>query len=195
MKKGRWHMNNKYCLFIILLLGAVIIAGGAGATRPAGGDKAYLPLNEGVKDLSFLSADEVEILETVNKTRRAGPAAGSLGPLKISRGLSFASKERAEELARPNKPVISKEEGRSRLFERVRKFGKWNGTVAEIDSYGYYGNAVVTELIKDSSLAKQQPRSYIVDANFTVMGVGCTPAGYPAPICVITFASEFEETR
>ncbi len=186
-------MDNKYCLFIVLLLGAAIIAGCASSTRPVGGETAYLPLNEGVRILSFLSPGEIEILETVNKTRGASTAAGELKPLKISKGLSFASKERAEELARPNRPLITKEEGRNRLFERVRKFGKWSGAVAEIDSYGYYGSAVVTELMKDSSLAKQQPRSYIVDANFTVMGVGCAPAGYPPPICVITFVSEFEE--
>jgi len=123
----------------------------------------------------------------------AGTAAGRLQPLKTSMGLSFAAKERAEELASSKKPDITKEEERNRLFERVRKFGTWSGTVSEIASHGYSGSAVVTELMK-SSAAGQEPRPYFMDAIFTVMGVGCTSAGHPAPICVITLASEFNES-
>jgi uncharacterized protein YkwD len=184
-------MSNKYCLFIILFLGAVIIAGCATATRPIGGETAYLPLNEGVTDLSFLSSSEVEILEAVNKTR----GEGSLQPLKTSLGLSFAAKERAEELARSNNPDITKEEELNRIFQRVQKFGTLKGSVAEIASHGYSGGAVVAELMKNSSATGQQPQPYFMDAKFTVMGVGCSSAGHPAPICVITLASEFKETR
>jgi len=193
MKTRGWHVNNTYRLWVILFLGALTIAGCANVTPPIGGKTAGLPLNEGVGDLSFLSSSEVEILETINKTRGTGTAAASLVPLKTSKGLSFASRERAEELARSNRPVITKDQERNRLFERVRKFGTWSGTVAEVASYGYSGSAVVTELMK-SSAAGQQPQPYFMDAIFTVMGVGCTSAGYPAPICVITFASEFNES-
>lgn len=188
-------MRHKYCLFTILFLGVITIAGLAAATDPIGGETAYLPLNEGVGNLSFLSSSEVEILETVNKTRRADAAVGSLQPVKISMGLSFASKERAEELARSNKPNTTKKEERRRLFKRVRKFGTWKGGVAEVASHGYSGSAVVTELMKDGSATGQQSRPYFMDANYTVMGVGCTSAGHPAPICVITLASEFKEKQ
>lgn len=188
-------MRNKYFLCIILFLGAVAIAGCATAARPIGGETAYLPLNEGIKDLSFLSSSEVEILEDVNKTRGAGTAAGRLQPLKTSMGLSSAAKERAEELARSKNPDLTKEEERNRLFERVRKFGTWKGSVAEVASHGYHAGAVVAELMKNSSATGQQPQPYFMDANFTVMGVGCTSAGHPAPICVITLASEFNEAR
>ena len=96
-------MKNKYCLFIIIFLGFIALDGCAAAISPIVAKTLYLPLNEGVKDLSFLSPSEVEILETVNKTRMAG-AANTLQPLKISKGLSFAAKERAEELDRSKKP-------------------------------------------------------------------------------------------
>ena len=169
-------MKNKYCLFIIVFLGFIAIAGCATTTSPTGVETVYLPLNEGVKDLSFLSQSEVEILETVNKTRMAG-AANTLQPLKISKGLSFASKERAEELDRSNNPGLTEEEDRNRLFERVRKFGTWNGSVAEIASHKYPVSAVVPELMKNSSATGQQPQPYFMDANFTVVGVGCTSSG------------------
>lgn len=180
---------------MILFLGAITIAGCAAATPSIGGETAYLPLNEGVRDLSFLSSSERELLEAVNKTRGVGGAPGSLQPLKTSMGLSFAAKERAEELARSNNPDITKEEERNRLFQRVRKFGTWKGGVAEIASHGYSGSAVVAELMKNSSLTVQQPQPHFMDASFTVMGVGCLSAGHPAPICVIMLASEFNEPR
>jgi hypothetical protein len=47
-------MKNKYYLFIIVFLGFITIEGCAAATRPIVGETAYLPLNEGVRDLSFL---------------------------------------------------------------------------------------------------------------------------------------------
>ncbi len=188
-------MKNKYCLFIIVFLGFIAIEGCAAATRPIVGETVYLPLNEGVRDLSFLSPSEVEILEAVNKTRGTSAAAGSLQPLKTSRGLSFAAKERAEELARSKKPGLTEEEERNRLFERVRKFGTWKGSVAEMASHGYPAGAVVAELMKNSSATGQQPQPYFMDTTFTVMGVGCTSAGTPGPICVITLASEFNEAR
>jgi uncharacterized protein YkwD len=187
-------MKNKYCLFIIVFLGFIAIAGCATATSPTGGETVYLPLNDGVKGLSFLSPSEAEILETVNKTRMAG-AANTLQPLKISKGLSFAAKERAEELDRSKSPSRTEEEDRNRLFERVRKFGTWKGSVAEIASHKYPVSAVVPELMKPSSATGQQPQPYFMDANFTVVGVGCTSAGTPGPICVITLASEFNEAR
>jgi uncharacterized protein YkwD len=188
-------MSNKYCLCIILFLGAVIIAGYAAAASPIGDKTAYLPLNEGVRNLSFLSSSEIEILEAVNKARRAGAAAGTLQPLKTSMGLSSAAKERAEELARSKKPDLTKEEEHTRLFERVRKFGIWKGSVAEVDSHGYPADVAIAELMKNSSATGQQPQPYFMDANYMVMGVGCTSAGDPAPICVIMLASEFSEAR
>ncbi len=188
-------MNKKYCLFIILFMGAMAAAGCAISTGPVGIETSRLPLNEGVKDLSFLSADEVDILETINQVRGAHTDARRLQPLKASRGLSFASKERAGELARMNRPAPTKEEGRSLLFERVRKFGAFKGSVAEIASYGFYGGSAVTEIMRKDSTVNERPPLYFMDDKFTVMGVGCVWAGFPPPICVITFASEFEEAR
>lgn len=188
-------MKNKYCLFIIIFLGFITLDGCAAATSPIVAKTLYLPLNEGVKDLSFLSPSEVEILEAVNKTRESGGGAGSLQPLKTSRGLSFAAKERAEELARSNNSVHTEEEERNHLFERVRKFGIWKGSVAEIASHKYPVSAVVPELMKNSSATGQQPQPYFMDTTFTVMGVGCTTAGTLGPICVITLASEFNEAQ
>ena len=184
-------MKNQYCLFIIVFLGFIVLNGCAAATSPIVGKTVYLPLNERVKDLSFLSSGEVEILAAVNRTRETGGGAGSLQPLKTSRGLSFAAKERAEELARSNNPGRTEEEERNRLFERVRKFGIRKGSVAEIASHKYPVSAVVPELMKNSSATGQQSQPYFMDTTFTVIGVGCTSTGTPGPICVITLTRNF----
>ena len=186
-------MSRKYCLFIILFLVAITIAGCAVVTRPIAGETTY---QTPFKDLSFLSPGEAEVLEAINRARGVGVAADSFQPVKASRGLSFAATERAEELARSEKPNLTEEQERDRLFERVRKFGTFKGGVAEITSQGYPAGAkVVTALMKNSAGAEQQPQPYFMDAKYTVAGVGCTSKGHPAHICVITLATEFNEAQ
>ena len=183
----RCAMSNKQGLIVILLLGATMFMGCTAATiQPVKSDTAPLPLNKGVKDLLFLSSEEIEILQTVNRVRIDNPASGPLQPLKASTGLSFSAKKRAEELAHGTNTG----EGPKHLFELVQKFGTWKGGVAEVVSQGYSGSNVVTEFMKNS---REQP--YFMEKKYNVMGAGCTPEGRPAPICVIILAVEFTEVR
>ncbi|MEN6487440.1 MAG: CAP domain-containing protein, partial [Smithella sp.] len=176
------NMNFGHGMFIIVFLG-VLIVGGCAGTRSVGDETALLPLNEGVRDLTFLSQGEVGIVKEVNKAR------GPLQPLKVSMGLSFAAKERAVELG-SNKQNSSTQD-QEQLFARVRKFGTFNGSVAEIASHGWGERYVVEELMKGRSATKEKSELYFMDPKFTVMGVGCTPEAPLAPICVITLTSEF----
>ena len=188
-------MKTKLCLFAIVFLGLVSIAGCA-ATRPPAVGSGRLPLNEGVNDLSFLSSDEAEVIETANSRRGEGVAPGTLRPLRLSKGLSLAARERAEELARSKGSVFTEEEERQRLFERVGRFGTYKGSVAEMSSHGYPpGAEVVAAIMRDDSAKASQSVAYLMDADFTVAGVGCTPSGSPGPICVIVLASGFSEGR
>jgi uncharacterized protein YkwD len=186
MKREGVNMNFRNCVAIIIVLG-VLIVGGCAGTRSVGDETALLPLNEGVRDLSFLSQGEVGIAKEVNRAR------GPLGPLKVSMGLSFAAKERALELG-SNKQDSSTQD-QEQLFARVRKFGTFNGSVAEIASHGWSEGYVVEELMKGSSATKEKSELYFMDPKFTVMGVGCTSEARLAPICIITLTSEFREAR
>jgi hypothetical protein len=149
----------------------------------------YVPLNTGVKDTSFLSSGELEIVHDMIKARsRAGD--GSLKVLRLSMGLSFAAKQKAVETADPgrkeNAPVPQL------LMARVQKFGKVKGSVAELVSHGYPARIVVGQLMKPDSVPNgEKPDVYFLDARYTVAGVGCTSDFYP--ICVLTFATDFEE--
>jgi len=152
-----------------------------------------LPLNEGVGSLDFMSEGEVWILRDINRARAS--AAVPLEPLKASRGLSLAAKERAEEIARSDSSGMTPEQERNRLFERVRRFGTWTGSVAEVRSHGYPEDTVVKEQLSGSIFQRGQSRPYFMDAQYAVMGTGCTMAVRIAPLCVIIVASEFREGR
>ncbi|OPX97865.1 MAG: hypothetical protein A4E60_03157 [Syntrophorhabdus sp. PtaB.Bin047] len=180
-------------VIIVLLLGIVVATGCVSPNFPAGDAAVRLPLNEGAGNLDFLSEGEVWILRDINKARAS--AAVPLEPLKASRGLSQAAKDRAEEIARSDAGVLTSEEERNRLFERVRRFGTLTGSVAEVRSHGYPEDTVVKELLSGSLFQKGQSRPYFMDGEYAVMGTGCTMAVRVAPLCVIIVASEFKEGR
>ncbi len=180
-------------VIIVLLLGIVVAAGCVSPNFPAGDVAVRLPVNEGVGSLDFLSEGEVWILRDINRARAS--AAAPLEPLKASRGLSLAAKERAEEIARSDSSGLTPEQERNRLFERVRRFGTWTGGVAEVRSHGYPEDTVVKELLSGSIFQRGQSRPYFMDAEYAVMGTGCTMAVRIAPLCVIIVASEFKEVR
>jgi uncharacterized protein YkwD len=186
MKRKGVNMNFRHCFVIIIFLGSLIVGGCAG-TRSVGDETALLPLNEGVRDLTFLSQGELGIVKEINRAR------GPLQPLKVSMGLSFAAKERAVELG-SNKQNSSTQD-QEQLFARVRKFGIFNGSVAEIASHGWGERYVVEELMKGGSATEDKSGLLFMDPKFTVMGVGCTSEASLAPICIITLTSEFREAR
>ena len=177
----------KSSLMLLICLGFTVLVGCA-AIEP-GDRQAYMPLNEGVLDTSFLSPGEAEIARDVNKARESA-SSGSLTPLKISRGLSLAAEERARELTSRDgdKPRL---DDQKRLFARVKRFGATESAVAEIVSHGYSERIVVEELMKNS---EPKEELYFMDAKYNIMGVGCrsTVGGF-YPICVLTFACDYKE--
>ncbi len=189
-KGGNMH---RVAIILSLLLGIFVTAGCVSTNFPAGERAATLPLNESVRDLTFLSEGEARILLDINRARAS--AAAPLKPLKALRGLSLAAKERAEEIARSDSSGLTPEQERNRLFERVRRFGTWTGGVAEVRSHGYPEDTVVKELLSGSIFQRGQSRPYFMDAEYAVMGTGCTMAVRIAPLCVIIVASEFREGR
>jgi hypothetical protein len=190
-EKGRDMYRS--AVMLALLLGIAITAGCVSPNLPAGEETASLPLNEGVRSLDFLSEGETRILQDVNRARIS--AAVPLRPLRASRGLSLAAKERAEEIAGSSGGGLTADEKRERLFERVRRFGAFTGSVAEVRSHGYPEDAVVKELLNGGLFQKERSRPYFMDAEYAVMGTGCTMAVRVAPLCVIIVASEFTEDR
>lgn len=178
---------NKSCWMIFFL--GIFLAAGCSTVNWPGYESVYVPLNAGVKDTSFLSSGELEIMHDMLKIRaKAGDP--NLKPLKLSKGLSLAAMQKAVETAdtgrKENAPAPQP------LMARVQKFGKVTGKVAELVSHGYPQRIVVEQLMKQDSVPKgEKPEIYFLDPQYTVVGVGCTGDFYP--ICVLTFATDFEE--
>ena len=180
-------MNKPHRVIIFLLV--LIFAAGCSTVNWPGYESVHVPLNTGVRDASFLSPGELEIVHDMIKARlRAGDQ--SLKPLMLSRGLSFAAKQKAGETAetgrKENAPAPQP------LMARVQKFGKVKGGVAELVSHGYPQRIVVEQFMKPDSVPDgEKPDIYFLDARYTVTGVGCTGDFYP--VCVLTFATDFAE--
>lgn len=178
---------NKSCWPLIFI--GIVLAAGCSTVNWPGYEPVYVPLNTAVKDTSFLTSGELEIVHDMIKARsKAGD--GSLQPLRLSKGLSFAARQRAVELA--DKGRKEDAPGPQPLMARVQKFGKVRGSVAELVSHGFPQRIVVGELMKQEKVTEgEQPDLYFLDPRYTLTGVGC--AGDFYPICVLMFAMEFEE--
>lgn len=179
-------MKYRY-LFALLLPGMVLLSGCSTLNWP-GSEQVYVPLNTGVGDASFLSSGEMEIAGDITKARVN--SSEELKPLKLSKGLSFAARQRALELA--DRRLKDNAPGPQPLMDRIKRFGKVKGSAAELVSHGYSPRIVVEQLMKRENAQKGEvPEPYFLDPKYTVMGVGCTGDFYP--ICTITFATDFEE--
>lgn len=178
----------KYTYFCALVLLGTIFFSGCSSLSLPGYEQVYVPLNLGVKDASFLSPGEMEIAQDVTKAR--ANSSEEFKPLRLSKGLSLAARQKALEIAdmgrKENAPQAKP------LMSRVGHFGKVKGSVAELVSHGYSPRIVVEQLMKKESAQKGEgPEAYFLDRRYTTMGVGCTGDFYP--ICVLTFATDFEE--
>jgi len=191
VRRERGRDMHRSVVMVVLLLGIAMTAGCVSPNLPAGEETVRLPLNDGVPGLGFLSEGEVQILRDINRARAS--VAVPLLPLKASRGLSLAAKERAEEIAGSSGGDLTTDEERERLFKRVHRFGAFTGSVAEVRSHGYPEDTVVKELLSGNLFQKERSRPYFMDAEYAVMGTGCTMAVRVAPLCVIIVASEFKE--
>lgn len=178
---------KKSCRAFILL--GIIFAAGCSTVNWPGYEPVDVPLSAGVRDTAFLTSGELEIVHDMIKAR-SKTGDGTLQPLRLSKGLSSAAKQRAVELAdRSRKEGAS---GPEALMARVRKFGKVKGRVAEFVSHGFPPRVVVGELMKENKVTEGgRPDVYFLDPEYTITGVGCSGDFYP--ICVLMFAMEFEE--
>lgn len=179
-----------------------------------------IPANTGVKDVSFLTDMEKEIIMELNAARTSpkeyadflktlhGKPQWSKGldetilfvekkeplpPLKVSKGLSRA----AHALVRDRGPEgltghIGKD-GKS-MYERMNSYGQWEGKAGEYLGYGYKeGAALVARMAIDEGSAGKDGQAYIFDKDFFVVGVACGPHKSYRIMCVIDFAHSYKE--
>lgn len=179
-----------------------------------------ISINTGVKDASFLTEMEKEIILELN-TARTSPKEYTdflktlsekpqwskgldeairyiekkepLPPFKASKGLSLA----AHTLVRDHGPEgltghISRD-GKS-FHDRMNIYGHPEGKIGEYLGYGYTeGAALVARMAIDEGSSGREQETYIFNNNFLVAGVACGPHKSYRVMCVIDFANSYKE--
>jgi hypothetical protein len=194
-----------------------------------------IPLNTGVKDVSFLTDMEREIIVYLNDVRtspekyadhlkdlkeRPGwparpesetPSAGSKVPtgmdetvlslqdrepplpFKVSKGLSLAARNLVQDLG-PKGLRGHEGSDRSSPFERMNKYGQWEGKTVEILTYGYKdADALVTGMLADRSPTGREDRNSLFDKDYLIAGVSCATHKTYRTMCAIVFAQRYSE--
>jgi hypothetical protein len=179
-----------------------------------------IPLNTGVRDSSFLTDMEKEIIIELN-TVRADPKQYAdflkslrgrsqwtqgleeailliekkepLPPFRASKGLSLAARDLVKDFGPKGITGHTGSDGKS-MFDRMNVYGQWHEKAGEFLSYGYRdAEAVVARMAIDESTPGKDRKEYIFDKDFLVVGVACGPHETYRVMCAIDFARVYKE--
>jgi len=127
--------------------------------------------------------------EAIEFLRRVKP----VGALRPSRGMSRAAADHVRDQGPSGSTGHQGNDG-SRMSHRVKRYGRWSGKLGENVSYGRSdARDVVVQLIVDDGIRSRGHRRNMFDPEFRVLGVGCGQhAGYRT-MCVMTFASGYDD--
>jgi len=127
--------------------------------------------------------------EAMNFLRRVKP----VGALRPSRGMSRAAKDHVRDQGTSGGTGHQGSDG-SRMWDRVNRYGRWSGKLGENISYGRSdARDVVVQLMVDDGIRSRGHRRNIFDAQFRVVGVACGQHPEYRSMCVMTFASGYDD--
>lgn len=118
-----------------------------------------------------------------------------LGSVRVSRGMSLGARDLVDDQGSTGATGHIGSDG-SHPWDRVSRYGKWEGSVAENVAYGP-GEArdVMMQLIIDDGVKDRGHRMNIFDPAFRVVGVSCGEHARYEMMCVITYAHGYTERR
>lgn len=127
--------------------------------------------------------------EAILALRAADPAP----PLAVSRGLSLAAKDHAEDLGVTGRVSHEGSDG-SDVMLRLSRYGTVFRAAGENIMFGEDGGGLVTvKLLIDDGVPERGHRRNILDPDFRVAGVACRPHPRFRSVCVITFAGAYDD--
>jgi hypothetical protein len=181
---------------------------------------SLIPLNTGVRDTSFLSNMEKEIIVELNGIRSdpkkyadflkdlgGSPQWGEglqetilfvekmepFQPFKVSKGLSMAARDLVDDLGPEGLTGHAGKDGKS-MFERMNCYGQLGGKFGEYLGYGFIeGAALVVQIAIDEGVSGKKDQKYIFDKDLLVVGVACGPHRAYRTMCVVDFAGSYKE--
>jgi len=168
-------------------------------TKPAGYAESLAERRKYFKGKQFKRPREVAILtqegvSAVDEAIEFLRAIKPVGALRPSPRVSRAARDHVLDQGPSGGLGLRGNDG-SRMSDRVSRYGKWTGKIAENISYGRSdAREVVVQLIVDDGTPSRGHRQNMFDPDFRVVGVACGRHAEYRAMCVTTFASAYKET-
>jgi len=207
-------------VFLILIVAAGIWACSVPVVVTEDIPDSRIPLNTGVRDASFLTNMEKEVIVELNairtnprqyaeflKSLRGSPQWSEgleetilfvekkepLPAFRTSKGLSLAARNLVNDRGPEGLTGHRDKDGKSTL-ERMNCCGQPGGKFGEYLGYGYLeGAALVAKMAIDEGAAGKEGEKYIFERDFLVVGVACGPHKSYRTMCVVDFAGSYRE--
>ncbi len=115
-------------------------------------------------------------------------------PLTPSRGLSQGARDHAKDLGKHG-AIGHYGRDRSDPFTRISRYGQWQGLAGETISYSPIHTARwhVMQLIIDDGVPSRSHRRTLLEEAYQFTGVACAPHRVYQNVCVMTYATTYEE--
>lgn len=142
-----------------------------------------------------------EVVEGVAALDEAIAVLQSTAPLPLlaaSNGMNQGARDHAADLGEKNM-VGHYGSDNSDPFVRISRYGKWDATPGNVAgeniSYGYYASAEwhVIQLLVDDNVPGRGHRETLLKPDYRSMGAACELHPTFNIVCVMTYASEYEE--
>jgi uncharacterized protein YkwD len=141
------------------------------------------------KPPSARSEERTDMDETVLSLRNREPPP----PFKVSKGLSFAARDLVQDLG-PKGLTGHKGSDGSSPFERMNRYGQWEGKTVEILTYGYKeADELVTKMLSDRTPTGRADRESLFDKDYVIAGISCGTHKTYGTMCAIIFAQRYKE--
>ena len=138
---------------------------------------------------AIVARSAAESAEAVRFLERATP----LPPLAHSGGLAQAAASHVADQGGTGGFGHAGRDG-ARSFERIARYGEWQGAVGENIDYGAgEARAIVVRLIVDKGIAGRKHRTNIFNKTYRVAGIAAGPHARYGAMCVMDFAGDFIE--
>ncbi len=143
------------------------------------GNRTYLNTQEGIKPVN-------EAIQVLKKT-------APVSTLSPSKGMSLAAKDHVRDQGKTGQTGHNSSNG-STPSERLNRYGRWQRAMGENISYGPdTAQQVVMQLIIDDGVLDRGHRSNIFNPAWRVIGVACGPHPKFRIVCVMDYASGYQE--
>jgi uncharacterized protein YkwD len=183
------------------------VAGQTGYVAPVNGGAANFALSdmekEAVRQLNDLRVNPKEwaaYLKTLKPGSDGTDEAAlflrnktPLAPLKVSKGLCLAARDLVMDHG-PKGLTGHKGSDGSTSFERIGRYGEWDGKAGENLYYGYKDpDRLMAALLTEGGSQGWEQRNNALSKDFKAMGISCGPHRVHRTMCVIDFAEIYTE--